>query len=51
MNVFLYTPVTFSMNSYLFSADYPLNDASTVIGQVQVGREMQRHDLDRTLPL
>ncbi|CAF2529886.1 unnamed protein product [Rotaria sp. Silwood2] len=33
LNVYLYTPISFLMNSYLFSADYPLNAPSVIIDQ------------------
>ncbi|CAF4046492.1 unnamed protein product [Rotaria sp. Silwood2] len=36
LNVYLYTPISFLMNSYLFSADYPLNDPSVIIGTISV---------------
>ncbi|CAF3352247.1 unnamed protein product [Rotaria sp. Silwood1] len=36
LTIFLYTPVSFSMNSYLFSTDYSLNNPSIIIGSVQV---------------
>ncbi|CAF0892364.1 unnamed protein product [Rotaria sordida] len=36
LNIYLYTPISFLMNSYLFSADYPLNDPSTIIGTISV---------------
>ncbi|CAF5086493.1 unnamed protein product, partial [Rotaria sp. Silwood1] len=39
LNVFLYTPISFSMNSYLFSADYPLNDPSIIIGTISVTKD------------
>ncbi|CAF2796273.1 unnamed protein product [Rotaria sp. Silwood2] len=36
LTVLLYTPVSFSMNSYLFSTDYSLSNPSIIIGSVQV---------------
>ncbi|CAF1594132.1 unnamed protein product [Rotaria magnacalcarata] len=36
LNVYLYTPISFLMNSYLFSVDYPLNDPSIIIGSISV---------------
>ncbi|CAF0944633.1 unnamed protein product [Rotaria sordida] len=36
LNILLYNPVSFSMNSYLFSTDYPLNNPSIIIGSIQI---------------
>ncbi|UJR35212.1 hypothetical protein I4U23_027979 [Adineta vaga] len=36
LHIYLYTPLSFLMNSYLFSADYPLNNSLSTIGTIQV---------------
>ncbi|CAF0770612.1 unnamed protein product [Adineta steineri] len=39
LNIYLYTPISFLMNSYLFSTDYPLNDSLKTIGTTQIVKD------------
>ncbi|UJR10619.1 hypothetical protein I4U23_014816 [Adineta vaga] len=39
LNVRLYTPISFALNSYVFSADYPLSDPTITIGQILINTD------------